>query len=284
MTPYITHMHKDPDIMRFTTFNVNGIRARMHQLEQLVHEYEPDVIGLQETKVADEQFPAAEVEQLGYHVNWFGQKGHYGVALLSRSEPVRVQRGYPWDDDEAQRRLITADIPVGDETVTVINGYFPQGESRDHPTKFPAKERFYQDLQRLLREHYSPEHPLMVMGDLNISSTDLDVGIGENNRKRWLREGKCSFLPEEREWLEQVKNWGLSDVYRRLYPETNDDFSWFDYRSRGFERDPRRGLRIDLILTTETLAERVTDGGISYRIRSMTKPSDHCPVWADFRR
>ncbi len=278
------HMQKDPDLMRFVTFNVNGIRARMHQLEQLVNDYQPDVIGLQETKVADDQFPAAEVEQLGYHVNWFGQKGHYGVALMSRNEPVRVQRGYPWDDDDAQRRLITADIPVGDETVTVINGYFPQGESRDHPTKFPAKERFYQDLQRLLREQYSPEHPLMVMGDLNISSTDLDVGIGEDNRKRWLREGKCSFLPEEREWLQQVKSWGLNDVYRHLYPETDDDFSWFDYRSRGFERDPKRGLRIDLILATDALAQRVTDGGISYSIRSMTKPSDHCPVWADFRR
>ncbi|MEQ6885033.1 exodeoxyribonuclease III [Salicola sp. Rm-C-2C1-2] len=270
--------------MRFVTFNVNGIRARMHQLEQLVNDYQPDVIGLQETKVADNQFPAAEVEKLGYYVNWFGQKGHYGVALMSRNEPVRVQRGYPWDDDEAQRRLITADIPAGDKTVTVINGYFPQGESRDHPTKFPAKERFYQDLQRLLREQYSPEHPLMVMGDLNISSTDLDVGIGEDNRKRWLREGKCSFLPEEREWLQQLKGWGLNDVYRCLYPETTDDFSWFDYRSRGFERDPKRGLRIDLILATQALAERVTDGGISYSIRRMTKPSDHCPVWADFRR
>jgi len=102
------------------------------------------------------------------------------------------------------------------------------------------------------------------MGDLNISGTDLDVGIGEDNRRRWLREGKCSFLPEEREWLWRDQELGVSDVYRRLYPETDDRFSWFDYRSRGFERDPKRGLRIDLILATESLAERVTDSGISY--------------------
>lgn len=270
--------------MRLVTFNVNGIRARLHQLQQLIDDYAPDVIGLQETKVADEQFPRDDVEALGYHVAFHGQKGHYGVALLSREQPQEVRCGYPWDGEEAQRRLITARIPVGDQTLTVINGYFPQGESRDHPTKFPAKEAFYQDLQRYLREEFDPGEPLVVMGDLNISTTDQDVGIGEDNRKRWLREGKCSFLPEEREWMEQLKGWGLVDVYRQLHPEVDDRFSWFDYRSRGFERDPKRGLRIDLILATEPLVERVTDSGISYTIRSMTKPSDHCPVWADFLR
>lgn len=271
-------------MMRFVTFNVNGIRARMHQLEQVVQDYNPDVIGLQETKVADDQFPLSNVESLGYHVVYHGQKGHYGVAILSRKEPHIVRRGYPWDGEDSQTRLIAAGIPAGDETVTVINGYFPQGESRDHPTKFPAKEQFYSDLQQYLSDYYRPDTPLIVMGDLNVSTTDLDVGIGEDNRKRWLREGKCSFLPEERQWLEEVKSWGLSDVFRRLYPETDDRFSWFDYRSRGFERDPRRGLRIDLILATEPLADRVTDSGISYSIRGMAKPSDHCPVWADFRR
>jgi len=122
------------------------------------------------------------------------------------------------------------------------------------------------------------------MGDLNISGTDLDVGIGEDNRRRWLREGQV-LLPAggaRVAWRDQEL--GVSDVYRRLYPETDDRFSWFDYRSRGFERDPKRGLRIDLILATESLAERVTDSGISYSIRGMPKPSDHCPVWADVRR
>ena len=270
--------------MRFVTFNVNGIRARLHQLERLTSDFSPDVIGLQETKVADEQFPVSDIEALGYHLVYHGQKGHYGVALLSRHAPERVVRGYPWDGEESQKRLITAEIPVGDERITVINGYFPQGESRDHPTKFPAKERFYRDLRRYLSDYFRPDQSLIVMGDLNISTTDHDVGIGEDNRKRWLREGKCSFLPEEREWLEDVKNWGLHDVFRRLHPHTDDWFSWFDYRSRGFERDPRRGLRIDLILASEPLAQRVTDSGISYNIRSMPRPSDHCPVWADFSR
>ena len=277
-------MRAEDIIMRLVTFNVNGIRARLHQLQQLVDDFSPDVIGLQETKVADDQFPREEVEAMGYHVSFHGQKGHYGVAMLTRDAPLAIQRGYPWDGEDSQRRLITAQVPMGAQTLTVINGYFPQGESRDHPTKFPAKEAFYRDLNRYLSENYRADQPLVVMGDLNISTTDQDVGIGEDNRKRWLREGKCSFLPEEREWMAELKNWGLTDVYRQLHPHEDDRFSWFDYRSRGFQRDPKRGLRIDLILATQPLASQVTDSGISYTIRGMDKPSDHCPVWADFRR
>jgi exodeoxyribonuclease-3 len=102
------------------------------------------------------------------------------------------------------------------------------------------------------------------------------------NAKRWLRTGKCSFLPEERAWLQRLKDWGLIDSYRHLHPETADRFSWFDYRSRGFEDDPKRGLRIDLILASKALAERCLESGIDYDIRSMEKPSDHAPIWTRF--
>jgi exodeoxyribonuclease-3 len=110
---------------------------------------------------------------------------------------------------------------------------------------------------------------------------DRDIGIGEDNAKRGLRTGKCSFLPEEREWLQRYIDWGLRDTYRELYPEVDDRFSWFDYRSRGFERDPKRGLRIDLVLATAPLCERCREAGIAYDIRAMERPSDHCPVWAE---
>lgn len=118
------------------------------------------------------------------------------------------------------------------------------------------------------------------MGDLNISPTDKDIGIGENNMKRWLRSGKCSFLPEEREWLGKLLNWGLVDTYRQMHPNTDDKFSWFDYRSKGF--DDNRGLRIDLVLASPSLAKRCVATGIDYDIRAMEKPSDHAPVWAEF--
>jgi len=164
----------------------------------------------------------------------------------------------------------------------VINGYFPQGESRDHSVKFPAKRRFYADLLDYLETSFSPDENLLVVGDMNIAPLDNDIGIGADNARRWLRTGKCSFLPEEREWLERLMGWGLQDTFRRIHPDVNDSFSWFDYRSRGFERDPKRGLRIDLILATEPMAARCRGAGIAYDIRAMQKPSDHCPVWADF--
>ena len=268
--------------MMFVSFNVNSIRTRLHQLEAVIESLNPDVIGLQETKVRDEEFPEQAIRDLGYHVIFHGQKTHYGVALLSRQAPGSVQKGYPWDPEDAQRRLITAEFKVNGRSLTVINGYFPQGESRSHPVKFPAKERFYADLMRYLDELQPKTDDLIVMGDVNISATDKDIGIGADNMKRWLREGKCSFLPEEREWLSQVQSRGLTDIFRHLHPEETDTFSWFDYRSKGFERDPKRGLRIDQIMATDQLSARAKSAGVSYDIRAMERPSDHCPVWASF--
>ncbi len=268
--------------MRIVSFNVNGIRARPHQLEALRDRLDPDIIGLQETKVQDSEFPREMVEALGYHVVFHGQKGHYGVALLSKSEPLDCRLGLPGDGEDAQRRLITATYATpGGEHITVINGYFPQGENRAHETKFPAKRRFYAELQAMLEAQYDPTQNLIVIGDMNIAPQDRDIGIGEANAKRWLREGKCSFLPEEREWLQGLLDWGLHDTFRTVHPEVDDCFSWFDYRSRGFEREPKRGLRIDLELASRPLNERVRDAGISYEIRAMPKPSDHAPVWVD---
>ncbi|WP_110664968.1 exodeoxyribonuclease III [Salinicola halophilus] len=269
--------------MRLVSFNINGIRARLHQLQALIDTHAPDVIGLQETKVQDSEFPREAVEAMGYHVHYHGQKGHYGVAMMTRLAPTAVYLGLPDDDEDAQRRLIGVTLTLPDGApLTVYNGYFPQGENVEHPTKFPNKRAFYAGLNAMLESRHRPEERLAIMGDFNISPEDRDIGIGEASRKRWLREGKTSFQPEEREWLSTLKAWGLSDSYRRCYPESDDTFSWFDYRSKGFERDPKRGLRIDYLLATESLAELTRDAGIDYDLRGMEKPSDHAPVWSEF--
>lgn len=268
--------------MKAVSFNVNSIRARMHQLVAVIEKHQPDFIGLQETKVINSDFPLAEIQALGYHVEFSGQKTHYGVAILSKHPFKKVYKGFPTDKEDAQCRFIGGqfDTPTGE--VIILNGYFPQGENRSHPIKFPNKEKFYADLQSFMRNTFSPEQQIIVMGDMNISHQDLDIGIGEANRKRWLKTGKCSFLPEEREWLNQLLSWGLHDSFRCLNPEENNLFSWFDYRSAGFEDNPRRGLRIDLILATESLLKKCISTGIDYDIRGMERPSDHCPVWAEF--
>jgi exodeoxyribonuclease III len=269
---------------RLVSFNINGLRSRIHQLSALLERHRPDVVGLQEIKCPDDQFPVDEVAPLNYSTDYFGQKSHYGVALLSKQPPLAIEKGFPGDDEEAQRRLILGryTLPNGGE-LTVINGYFPQGESRDHDTKFPAKQKFYADLMQLLETRFKPSDPLVIMGDFNISPQDLDIGIGEDSAKRWLRQGKCSFLPEERAWYQRLLDWGLADGYRLRHPDLADFYTWFDYRSRAFEFEPKRGLRIDHLLITAPLRPHLVDAGIDYEIRGMDKPSDHAPTWIELR-
>lgn len=267
---------------RIVTFNINGIRARQHQLELIKNQLDPDIMGLQEIKVPDDKFPLEDVQSLGWHVSFHGQKSHYGVAIVSKEAPIFVQKGFKTDAEDAQRRFIHCRFDINGKIIDVLNGYFPQGESRVHPLKFPAKEKFYTDLNHYIQTELKDAEHVVVMGDMNISPQDVDIGIGEKNAKRWLRTGKCSFLPEERQWYQTLLANGLHDVYRKLYPTSTELFSWFDYRSRGFNAEPKRGLRIDHILTTQELADCCTASSISYDIRGSDKPSDHAPVWADF--
>lgn len=269
--------------MKVISFNVNSIRSRIHQLSAVIEKHQPEIIALQETKVQDVDFPKELITELGYHSIWFGQKTHYGVALLSRSEPFDVKYGFANDEEDAQRRLISARYTLeNDQNLKVINGYFPQGENREHPVKFPNKRRFYSDLYEQLVHHQNSEEWLLIVGDMNVAPDDKDIGIGVDNARRWLRTGKCSFLPEEREWLKKIYDWGLVDTFRQCHPDVEDQFSWFDYRSRGFEAKPPRGLRIDLILASGPLVKRCVAAGIDHDIRAMEKPSDHAPIWAKF--
>jgi len=267
---------------RIISFNVNGLRARLHQLRAVIEQHSPDIIGLQETKVSNDEFPFEAIAELGYEVDIHGQKGHYGVALLSKIKASSVTRGYPDEDEDAQRRMIHGQYQLNGKTLNVINGYFPQGEGRSHPTKFPAKEKFYADLLLYLQTNFTPNDLIIVMGDMNVAAEDIDVGIKPENAKRWLKTGKSAFLPEEREWLQNLRDWGLEDSFRSMNPQDDRSYSWFDYRSRGFEQDPKLGLRIDLILASPAAMEALTGTGIDFAARSSEKPSDHCPIWADF--
>ncbi len=267
--------------MKIVSFNVNSLRQRLHQLQKVIDKHEPAFIGLQETKVQDSEFPVDAVNQMGYEVIYLGQKTHYGVALLSRQPCREPWYGFPGDDDDAQKRFIGGRYELDGEPMLVFNGYFPQGESRDHEIKFPAKRRFYTDTIEFLNGFDMDTSRLVIMGDYNIAPQDTDIGIGEDNARRWLRTGKTSFLPEEREWFAQLTALGLYDGFRLCHADEDNCFSWFDYRSRGFEREPRRGLRIDHLLVSERLKTRVSDAGVDYDIRAMEKPSDHAPAWIE---
>lgn len=269
--------------MKIVSFNVNSIRRRLHQLQAVLDKHSPEIVALQETKVTDDVFPFEDLEKMGLpHVEVFGQKTHYGVAVASTIKPQSAENGFAWREQDQQRRFQALKYQTTSGEVTLLNGYFPQGEKRSHPVKFPAKEQFYGDLLRYLQDHCSPESMLVTVGDMNVAPQDLDVLIGEKNAKRWLGSGICSFLPEEREWLASVQEWGLVDCYAELTQDSDRLASWFDYRSRGFEDEPRRGLRIDLLLATKPLFDRLRTTGIDLDIRAMSQPSDHAPVWCEF--
>ena len=267
--------------MKIVSFNINSIRARPHQIEHLRNTIDPDVIGLQETKVDDPEFPIEVINELGYHAEFWGQKGHYGVAILSKEKPVSTVKGFIDDSDEDQKRFIQSTFKYGDNKIIIMNGYFPQGENIKHETKFPKKVKFYSDLHSHISDLKNTEKNLVIMGDFNVSPEDIDIGIGEQNAKRWLREGKTSFQPEEREMWNNIKSLGFVDSWREIYPNEASIYSWFDYRSRMFDQNPKRGLRIDHILLSENLREQIKHVGIDYDARAMEKPSDHCPVWLE---
>ena len=265
--------------MKIVSFNMNSIRARPHQLIHLRDTLDPDIIGIQETKVNDPEFPIDEIKEIGYHPEYWGQKGHYGVAILSKKKPIEVQKGFVTDTAEDQKRFIQAKFKWGKKIITVMNGYFPQGENRSQETKFPKKIKYYADLKKHIKKIQKTEDNLIVMGDFNVAPSPLDIGIGEINAKRWLKEGKTAFLPEEIDMWNSIKDLGFIDSWREQNPDEDSIYSWFDYRSRMFDDSPKRGLRIDHIMISKNLLSSIIKTGIDYDARAMEKPSDHCPVW-----
>ena len=251
--------------MKIVSFNINSIRARPHQLIHIRDTIDPDVIGIQETKVNDPEF--------------WGKKGHYGVAILSKKKPDEIQKGFAGDLEDDQKRFIQATFKWKKQKIIIMNGYFPQGENRSHETKFPKKIKFYDDLEQHIKSLKKTEQNLIIMGDFNVAPEKLDIGIGEQNVKRWLRDGKTAFLPEEIEMWNKIKNLGFVDSWREQNPNEGSIYSWFDYRSRMFDDNPKRGLRIDHILISDNLKTSMVDTGIDYTTGAMEKPSDHCPIW-----
>ena len=264
-------------MIRIICFNINGLRARPHQLEALKEKYDPDIIALQEIKVSDEDFPEQIPTELGFNYHNYGQKGFHGVAIFSKQFPRAVIKGLEGGEDESQKRYVQCDYDTNIGVVSVCNSYFPQGENRKHPDKFPYKDRYY---KRITNHIESLNTNVVLTGDFNIAPNRNDIGMNEDGIKRWLSQGHTAFLPEEIEWYKKLTDLGLADIWREKNPDSTK-CSWFDYRSRGFDQDPKRGLRIDHFLLSNNLKNRYIGSEIDHEIRAMDKPSDHCPVVLD---
>jgi len=252
--------------VQFATWNINGLRARLDFLLAWLKERSPDVVGLQELKLTDEQFPHAELEAAGYSALVHGQKSWNGVAVLSREPARATQVGLPGQADFGAR-LITAEV-AGLSFTTL---YCPNGKSLEHDD-YRRKLAWYDDLDVHLRAKHRPESPTILCGDFNICPAAIDSWNGE------AFAGQIFHTEEERSRIARLLDWGLVDVYRARNPETQA-FSWWDYRGGAFHR--KQGLRIDFVLAGASLMERVRSVEIDREWRKKKDgltASDHAPV------
>jgi exodeoxyribonuclease-3 len=259
--------------MKLATWNVNSLAVRLPQVLDWLAANPVDALVLQETKLVDEKFPAAEIEAAGYRVEFFGQKTYNGVALLSRNAATQVLKNIPGLADE-QARVIAATLPLDTGAdMRIIGAYFPNGQAPDSD-KFQYKMRWLDALRTWLHAELATHAQLVLMGDFNIAPEDRDV----YDPVAWAGQIHCT--PEEREHFRALIGLGLVDAFR-LFEQPPKSWSWWDYRNLAFRKN--QGLRIDHILVSEALRARVAGCSIDKLPRKNERPSDHAPVLVELR-
>ena len=252
--------------MKLATWNVNSLKVRLPQVLEWLGRHQPDVLCLQETKLENDRFPAAEIRAAGYEPLANGQKTYNGVAILAKSaasDPVTAIPGYP----DEQKRVLAATVG----SVRVICAYVPNGESVESD-KYQYKLKWLAAFRDWLKSELAQHTRLAVLGDYNIAPEDRDV----YDPKAW--EGQVLFSKPECDALKSLLDLGLRDGFR-LFEQPERSFTWWDYRMNAFRR--KMGLRIDHILLSEELAKACTACTIDIEPRRNERPSDHAPVIAE---
>ena len=251
--------------MIIATWNVNSLKVRLPQVLDWLAAQRPEVLCLQETKLEDKSFPLADIEAVGYHAVFAGQKTYNGVAILSRQPVQDVVRGIPGFEDP-QQRVISATI----NDIRIVCVYIPNGQSLDSD-KYQYKLRWLKALHDWLDGELKKYPRLALLGDYNIAPEDRDV----HDPAAWQGQILCSAA--ERAAFQELIGLGLSDVFRK-FEQPEKTYSWWDYRMMGFRRN--HGLRIDHILLSPPLAAECTTCTIDKAPRKLERPSDHAPVLA----
>jgi exodeoxyribonuclease III len=257
--------------MKIASWNVNSLKVRLHQVLTWLSETGPDVLALQETKLKDEDFPAAAFAEIGFTAVFSGQPTYNGVATLLRGAPGDVVTSLNGFEDE-QRRVIGATIETPSGPVRVLNVYVPNGQSLDSE-KYRYKLAWLTALHAELARELARNERCIVLGDFNIAPQDRDV----HDPKLWAGKVLCS--EPERAALDNILELGFEDTFR-LFDQPDASYSWWDYRAAAFRRN--RGLRIDLILASKALCRHCDAASIDVVPRRSERPSDHTPVYAVF--
>ncbi|MBS7700063.1 MULTISPECIES: exodeoxyribonuclease III [unclassified Chelatococcus] len=254
--------------MRVATFNVNGVNGRLSVLLRWLEESHPDVVCLQELKAPDERFPRRELEKAGYGAVWHGQKSWNGVAILARGvDPIETRRGLPGDPDDSHSRYIEAVV----RGILIGCLYLPNGNPAPGP-KFVYKLRWFARLADYASELLDLDVPVMLAGDYNVMPTALDVYKPE----RWHDD--ALFRPEVRTAFQALLAQGWIDALRELHPGERI-YTFWDYFRNAWGRNA--GLRLDHLLLSPILAERLIAADVDRAVRGWEKASDHAPVWID---
>ncbi len=257
--------------MQLATWNVNSLNVRLGHVLDWLAAHPVDVLCLQETKLTDDKFPAAEFEARGYHASFAGQKTYNGVAVLARAAVTEVVRNLPGFEDE-QQRVLSATVHLAGQPIRVICAYFPNGQEVGSD-KYRYKLAWCDALRAHLENELRGHERLALLGDYNIAPEDRDV----HDPAAWAGQILCSDA--ERDRFRALTALGLKDAFR-LFDQPEKTYSWWDYRQLGFQKN--RGLRIDHILLTPALAQSCTACAIDRAERKKPQPSDHAPVIATF--
>jgi exodeoxyribonuclease-3 len=253
--------------MRIATWNVNSVRARLPVLLDWLARERPDIACLQEIKCLDDVFPREALEEAGYQAVTYGQKTYNGVAILSKKRIEDVGRGMLDDVEDAEARVISAVV----EDVIVLNAYVVNGQEVGHP-RYDYKLKWLERLASSIARRFDVgKEKVIVCGDFNVTFDDRDVYDPEAWREKIL----CST--KERAALKLVTDVGLTDAFRKFHEEPGHH-TWWDFRTRGFQR--KQGLRIDHHLLSPAAMQACTGVEIDLAPRAGEKPSDHAPVIA----
>jgi exodeoxyribonuclease III len=252
--------------MKIASWNINSLRKRQDRLFAWLEAKQPDIVCLQETKCPDEQFPALALQAGGYRSANHGEKSYNGVAILAKNELHDIRASLCDEVVDPQARVIAATV----DKLRVFSIYAPNGQAVGSPA-YEYKLQWYRRLRHCLAKEKSAD--LIVCGDFNVAPEDIDVYDAD------LWHGAIMASDGERAAFRDLCSLGLQDTLR-IHHKEGQLFSWWDYQMRAFEKN--RGLRIDAVLASESLAKKCIASGIDREMRAGKDPSDHAPVWAEF--
>jgi exodeoxyribonuclease III len=256
--------------MKIATFNINNINKRLANLLHWLRTAKPDVVGLQELKATDAEFPAAAIEKAGYGAVWRGEKSWNGVAILARdSQPIVTRTELPGEPADVQSRYLEAAV----SGVLITSLYAPNGNPQPG-RKFAYKLAWMERLAKHAAELYGAGVPVVLAGDYNVVPTDRDIYPTKSYAKNALVQ------PQSRASFQRILDQGWIDGIRRLHPDA-PMYTFWDYLRNRWPRDA--GLRIDHLLLSAQAAQRLVDAGVDRDVRGREGASDHAPAWVVLR-